>query len=160
MAAILTLFNRADFWYFRFGGCQEIGLYFREKKSAWSTPVPNSILQSGSILTCCGTSWNWSYISIVYSIAFLGVKLAFKSISWIKYGIIMRVRRYMRIHEGRPLPGLFLEHLQSIYLPRPIHYPQYINKLIIKHMSGSNILIYPSCSLHVDLACINVICKR
>ena len=23
MAAILTMFHRADFWYFRFGGCQE-----------------------------------------------------------------------------------------------------------------------------------------
>ena len=72
----------------------------------------------------------------------------------------MRVRRYIRIHEGRPLPGLFLEHFKSIYLPRPIHYPQYINKLTIKQMSGSNIFITPSCSLHVDLACVNVICKR
>ena len=32
MAAILTMLHRADFWYFRFGGCQEIGLYLRENK--------------------------------------------------------------------------------------------------------------------------------
>ena len=24
MAAILTMFHQTDFWYFRFGGCQEI----------------------------------------------------------------------------------------------------------------------------------------
>ena len=26
----------------------------------------------------------------------------------------MRLRRYIRIHEGRSLPGLFLEHLEML----------------------------------------------
>ena len=34
------MFHRADFWYFRFGGCQEIGLYFCEKNQLGVRPFP------------------------------------------------------------------------------------------------------------------------
>ena len=45
MAAILTMFRRADFWYFRFGGCQEIGLYFRGKIQLGVRPFPTQSLK-------------------------------------------------------------------------------------------------------------------
>ena len=69
MAAILTMFHQADFLYFRFGGCQEIGLYFRKKISLEYT---RSKINPPKWLY---THLLWDimkliYISIVYSIVF------------------------------------------------------------------------------------------
>ena len=75
MAAILTMFLQTYFSYFRFGGCQEIGLYF-PKKSSWSNPT-----QSPKVALYSPVVGHHELIvhfySAVYSAVF-SVKLAFK----------------------------------------------------------------------------------